>query len=138
MGALTMLASALITGGVGPWLPYQMIGAGWVGMSAGLLPHPADRRAALALLTVASVFWGFAYGVLLNLYFWPFLDSVGPTAWERGLSAAVQRYLGFYAASSLLWDFFRAAGNAALLLAIGLPVLRVLERFQRRFHFSLT
>ncbi|HHY58877.1 MAG TPA: ECF transporter S component [Chloroflexi bacterium] len=36
LGALTLLVSALITGGVGPWLPYQMFTAGWVGLSAPL------------------------------------------------------------------------------------------------------
>src|SRR5512136_1859611 len=37
MGALTLLVSALVTGGVGPWLPAQMFTAGWVGMSTPLL-----------------------------------------------------------------------------------------------------
>ncbi|MCS7260136.1 MAG: ECF transporter S component, partial [Anaerolineae bacterium] len=34
MGALTLLVSALISGGVGPWLPYQMFTAGWMGLLA--------------------------------------------------------------------------------------------------------
>ena len=38
LGCTTMFASALITGGVGPWMPYQMFGCAWVGMFAGLLP----------------------------------------------------------------------------------------------------
>src|SRR5512136_3132341 len=37
MGALTLLVSGLVTGGVGPWLPAQMFTAGWVGMSTPLL-----------------------------------------------------------------------------------------------------
>lgn len=37
MGALTLLVSALVTGGVGPWLPAQMFTAGWVGMSVIIL-----------------------------------------------------------------------------------------------------
>ncbi len=37
LGALTLLVSAAITAGVGPWLPYQMLAAGWIGMGAGLL-----------------------------------------------------------------------------------------------------
>src|SRR5665647_3413703 len=37
MGALTLLVSALVTGGVGPWLPAQMFTAGWVGMSTPIL-----------------------------------------------------------------------------------------------------
>ena len=43
LGATTLFASAIITGGVGPWLPYQMFGAAWVGLVAGLLP-PAARE----------------------------------------------------------------------------------------------
>ena len=39
-----MFASALLTGGVGPWLPFQMLCAAWVGFFAGCLP-PARGRA---------------------------------------------------------------------------------------------
>src|SRR5207302_10898169 len=35
-GATSLLASAVATGGIGPWLPYQAIACGWVGMAAGL------------------------------------------------------------------------------------------------------
>jgi energy-coupling factor transport system substrate-specific component len=38
LGATTMFASALITAGVGPWLPFQMMAAAWVGAGAGALP----------------------------------------------------------------------------------------------------
>ncbi len=44
LGCTTLFASALITGGVGPWMPYQMFGCAWVGLFAGLLP-PATRPA---------------------------------------------------------------------------------------------
>ncbi|HRA68826.1 MAG TPA: hypothetical protein PL187_22555, partial [Caldilinea sp.] len=33
LGALTLLVSGLVTGAVGPWLPYQMFTAGWIGLS---------------------------------------------------------------------------------------------------------
>jgi len=35
LGLLAMLGSALVTGGVGPWLPFQMLGAAWIGLGAG-------------------------------------------------------------------------------------------------------
>ena len=38
LGAVAFFASALITGGVGPWLPFQMLAAAWVGFGAGCLP----------------------------------------------------------------------------------------------------
>ena len=44
LGAIGMFSSALVTGGVGPWLPFQMIGAAWIGLGAGLLPRASGRR----------------------------------------------------------------------------------------------
>jgi hypothetical protein len=39
MGALTMLVSGPLTaGGIGPWTPYQMMAAGWVGLGDAWLP----------------------------------------------------------------------------------------------------
>ena len=38
LGAVGTFASGLFIGGLGPWLPFQMVAVGWVGMGAGLLP----------------------------------------------------------------------------------------------------
>ena len=46
LGATTLFASALTTGGVGPWLPFQMLAAAWVGVGPGLLPAAARPRRA--------------------------------------------------------------------------------------------
>ena len=35
-GSVALLASAVATGGIGPWLPYEMVGCGFVGLVAGL------------------------------------------------------------------------------------------------------
>ena len=35
-GSVALLASAVATGGIGPWLPYEMMGCGFVGLVAGL------------------------------------------------------------------------------------------------------
>ncbi|WOI59615.1 ECF transporter S component [Streptomyces fradiae] len=45
LGAVTMFASALLTGGVGPWMPYQMLSMAWFTMGAGLLPGSGEARA---------------------------------------------------------------------------------------------
>ena len=59
LGALSLLVSAFLTGGVGPWLPYQMLGAGWVGLTAGLLPRLEDApRWRLVVLAVFGAVWG--------------------------------------------------------------------------------
>jgi energy-coupling factor transport system substrate-specific component len=140
MGALTLLASAVITGGVGPWLPYQVFAAGWVGLTAGWLPHLQSKRQELALLTMFSFGWGLLFGAILNLYYWPFLataagDAVQP---QSGIWQALARYGAFYLTTSFAWDLARALGNALLVLAIGLPVLRALRRFRDRMQFEVT
>ena len=75
LGAITLFASALLTGGVGPWLPFQMLGAAWVGFGAGCLP-PARGRREVWLVATYGAFAGIAYGFLLNLWFWPFTGGL--------------------------------------------------------------
>lgn len=152
MGALSFLVSALITAGIGPWLPYQMFTAGWMGMSAGWLrntqswiagsrsPRAQDThfRRELPALIVFGVLWGFLYGAIMNLWFWPFQAGSPEQSWQAGLSAGdtAQRYLVFYVATSALWDLSRAVGNAVLLILFGVPTLKALQRFKRRFLFE--
>lgn len=142
MGALTLLLSGFLTGGLGPWLPYEMLGAGWVGLTAGWLPHPRGRRARLLLLAGFGALWGLLYGAILDLWFWPFLapglDTPTRITWTPGLGAteALAHFARFYLVTSLGTDLFRAAGNALLVLALGAPILRVLERFRSRFGWE--
>jgi energy-coupling factor transport system substrate-specific component len=144
MGALTLLVSALITGAVGPWLPYQMFVAGWVGMSAPLcrflvkaMGGEGQRREMLVLAAFAGL-WGFVFGFLMNVWFWPFAVGPADQYWEPGIGfvETLRRYALFYLATSLIWDILRAGGNMLLILTLGAPTLRALRRFQRRFAFS--
>lgn len=140
-GALTLLVSAVITAGIGPWLPYQMFTAGWVGMSAGWLPGRGSnwpRWKTLALLAGFGILWGFAYGAILNLSFWYVLAGDPTTAWVPGLGvgAIIARYGGFYAVTSFVPDLFRALGNAALLVVFGPPTLKALRRARRQLAFE--
>ena len=141
MGALTLLVSALITGGIGPWLPFQMIGAGWVGMTAGWLPRVDSRRTRVLMIALFAALWGFLFGALLNLWFWPFTaagSSGSSIAWtpDLTLSETLQRYGAFYLSTSFAFDAFRAAGNAVLVLALGGPILSLLERYRSRFGWE--
>jgi energy-coupling factor transport system substrate-specific component len=139
MGTLTLLTSALVTGGVGPWLPYQMFAAGWVGLTAGWLPHLQRPAAVLTLLLLFGFVWGMAYGLILNLYFWPFIIGDPAMSWEAttGWQESLSRYATFYLATSLYWDVTRAAGNVLLLLVVALPTIRALARFRDRFQFDV-
>lgn len=136
MGALTLLVSGPLTaGGLGPWTPYQMLAAGWVGMGAAFLPRGRGRVIALA---VYGATWGFLYGALTNLYFWPYTLLAPDLAWQPGLGLwpTLARYARFYLVTSLLWDSMRALGNLVLVLLLAPALTQALERFRRRAHVT--
>ncbi len=145
MGAMTLVVSALITGGVGPWLPYQMLTAGWVGLSAPLCRSPARALGGpgswgeIILLAMFGGLWGFGYGAIMNLWFWPFASGPLNEHYQAGISLGetLRRYLAFYLATSLVWDLAGAVGNGLLLGVFGGPILRALRRFERRFAFAI-
>jgi energy-coupling factor transport system substrate-specific component len=146
LGALSILVSAIFTGGVGPWMPFQMLALGWVGLGSALLPRRVMStlwrgKAERWLLAAWGALLGLLFGVVMNLWFWPYIaieSSYQPEQiWQpgAGLWDAVQRYTAFYLATSLTYDFWRAAGNAAILAFLGPPVVRLLRRYKQRFFF---
>lgn len=138
-GALTMFASALLTGGVGPWLPFQMLCTAWVGFGAGCLPRAAGRRE-LWLLAAYGALAGLAYGVAMDMWFWPFSVSAGnELSFVPGAPLAdnLGRFWAFHVASALGFDLPRAVGNALLVLVAGTPALAALRRAARRAAFGV-
>ena len=139
LGATTLFGSALFTGGVGPWLPYQMLAAAWVGLGAGLLPRAVRGRAEIAMLAAYGAFAGLAYGVLMNLSFWPFatgLESGLSMVPGAGVGQNLHRFVVFSLATSLGWDLVRALTNAVLIALTGRAVLGALRRAARRASFT--
>ena len=147
LGSLSVLVSALFTGGVGPWMPFQMLAVGWVGLLSSALPQKVMStwwrgKAERWLLAAWGAVVGVVFGAIMNLWFWPYLaaESGYPPnqVWQpgAGLIEALQRYGAFYVATSMAWDIWRSAGNVLLLLFLGPPVLRVLRRYKQRFFFS--
>ena len=137
-GALTLFASALLTGGVGPWLPFQMIAAAWTGYLAGCLP-PLGRRSELLVLAAYGVIAGLLYGLVMDMWFWPFTTSgTNQLHYVPGdaLVANLHRFWAFHLASALGFDLPRAVGNAALVLVAGAPVLAALRRAARKASFQ--
>ncbi len=138
LGSISLFASALLTGGVGPWLPFQMLGAAWVGFGAGLLPRVTGRRE-LLMLSAYSAVACIAYGFLLNLWFWPFTSGLPEQlAYSAGdpLSENLLSWLRFCLLTSLGYDIPRAVLTVALVLAAGGPVLIALRRMSRKAAFG--
>jgi energy-coupling factor transport system substrate-specific component len=143
VGALGMLISAFANGGFGPWVPYQMFAAGWIGLTSGWLGalRPAlSRRRWLEMLALLAfgAFWGFAFGAAMNLWFWPYLATGESIAWQPGLGLGetLRRYWSFYVITSAGWDAWAAIGNVVLLAIAGRPLLTLLARYRDRFQIS--
>jgi energy-coupling factor transport system substrate-specific component len=141
LGAVTIFSSALLTGGVGPWMPFQMLAMAWVTMGAGLLPGAARLRgrAELWLLAGYGAVASLAYGLVMNLHGWPYIAGL-----ETGISFVpgdalpdnLARFGAYAVATSLGWDMMRAALTVVLILTLGGMVLRTLRRAIRRAAFQ--
>ena len=137
LGALTLFTSALITVGVGAWLPYQMLTAGFVGLFAGWLPR-ATGRAELVLLAGYGAVSAFTYGWLMDFAFWPFgIGNDTQLSFDATLGplANLHRFVLYNLATSMGWNLGRAVTNAVVVMLIGAPLLRVLRRAARRADF---
>ncbi|MEP7088965.1 MAG: ECF transporter S component [Nocardioidaceae bacterium] len=137
LGALTLFTGGLLTGGVGPWLPFQMIAAGWVGFFAGCLP-PSRGRLEIGWLATYAFVAGLVFGMVMNLWFWPFASYGPETSFVAGDSfgANLSRYSVFYLTTSLPWDLGRSVLSALVLGLAGTALLRALRRASRRAAFD--
>lgn len=138
LGAVSLFSSALLTGGVGPWLPFQMLGAAWVGLGAGLLPQVRGKRE-LWLLAAYGAAASFIYGLLLNLWFWPFTAGLSEAiAFAPGgpIAENLLAWLRFTVLTSLGYDIPRAAITVILILIAGPAVLMALRRVSRKAAFD--
>jgi len=137
LGAVGMFASGLFIGGLGPWLPFEMVAFGWVGLGAGLLPK-GRWPLRIGVLAIYGFLAGYLYGAVMNLWTWPFLTMGSELSWDplAGAAENLRHYATYYAATSFAWDTFRAVGNAVLVLVLGRPLLGALDRAARRMNLE--
>lgn len=139
LGSTTLFVSALLTGGVGPWLPFQMLGASWVGLGAGLLPQRLGPRAEVVVLAAYAAVAGLGYGLVMNLSWWPFQLGGGTAlSFVAGAGPAdnLHRFLLYSLGTSLGWDLGRAITTALGVAVVGRPVLAILRRAATRAAFA--
>lgn len=136
LGALSLLASALMSGGVGPWLPFQLLAAATVGLGAGLIP----RKFYLVGMSVYAVISSYVYGALMTFWTWPlFVGANTSISFLEGGSLAENfwRFLQFeFFTGGLIWDTGRAITTTTLILLIGKALVTILERAATRADFA--
>jgi len=136
LGVTSMTTSALLTGGVGPWLAYQVFAAGWIGLLAGSLPQKFRGKlirgaTEKVLLILIGILASFAFGLLMDLQFWPWvLGSTTQLSYIPGgaVSENLSRFITFHFASSMAWDIPRAILTSVLIALTATPFLSALRR----------
>ncbi|MEV5707161.1 ECF transporter S component [Actinoallomurus sp. NPDC052274] len=140
LGATSLFASALLTAGVGPWLPFQMISSAWVGLGAGLLPRNVRGRAEIAMLAAYGAVSAYFFGFMMNMWFWPYTTGIAThLSYIPGapVGANLHRFVIFTLVTSTFgWDTGRVITNVVAILLVGPAVLAVLRRASRRAAFD--
>lgn len=138
LGATSLLASAVLTGGFGVWLPYQMLSAALVGLGAGLLPR-ARGWLEIALLSMHAAVSAFVYGSLMDFSSWPFFSG-GASSFgydpHAGAVANLRHFAVWETVTALGWNLGRALSTIVLLVLLGRPLLHVLRRAARTARFT--
>lgn len=136
LGSGSIFVSALLTGGVGPWLPFQMMGAALVGLGAGLIPQVNRAWLTKIYLVLYAVIASFAYGALMTLWNWPYLAGTGTQiSYVAGdpLLSNLTRFLQYeIVTGGLLWDTGRAITTSLLILLTGTALIATLKRAATR------
>jgi energy-coupling factor transport system substrate-specific component len=120
VGALSALISNFWLG-QGPWTPWQMAGWGMVGVGGAALAAMTGRRLGRWGLAAAAAVAAFAYGALLDL----------SVMVNFGGEQSLDRYLAL-SARSIPFNVAHAVGNAALMLAAGPALVRIVDRYRDR------
>lgn len=135
IGTSSIVVSALATGGIGPWLPYQIVAAGFVSVFAGALPR-WQGKAEVAVLVVYAAVSTFFFGWVMNLWFWQSLTGLQPgVAFDAAAEPGerVRAWITYNLTTSLGFDLPRALFTAALVALTAAPLLSTLRRANRKF-----
>ena len=127
VGAITALVSNFFLA-QGPWTPYQMLAWGLAGVSAACLRRlNLHGRSLVICLVLLGIVWGFLYGWILNIFYWA--SFIYPLTWKTFFT---------YQLTSVWFDSFHAIGNAILLWLFGSKIIGILDRFKKRFSWSVS
>jgi hypothetical protein len=138
VGVIAVGLSSLVWGGFGPWTAFQMFAVGWVAAGAGLLPRlgdvvtPRSRTTELVMLMVYGALASYAFGLIMNLWFWPIAVGPGTTVSFVEGAGFLENITSFVvyslASSTLTWDTVRAITTVVGLALVGKPALQALRR----------
>lgn len=140
LGSTSILVSALLGAGVGPWLPFQMMAAGLIGLGAGALPRFKNKIGQTFTLICYAIVASFLYGSLMTLWNWPFLAGAETTLSYRAGAPLIENLSTFIkyelVTGGFLWDTSRAVTTSILIALTAPALLATLRRAANRAGFS--
>jgi energy-coupling factor transport system substrate-specific component len=129
LGSSSLLFSAVLSGGFGPWLPFQMLAIGLIGFLAGTLPRSKNPRWLLIAFAVPA---SFIYGGLMTMWNWPYLAGLGSSVSYlpgSGILDNLVRFIRFeIVTGGLIWDLGRAITTSVLIAVTATTLLATLNR----------
>lgn len=131
LGTLSMALSALLTGGIGPWLSYQIFAAALIGWGTILIPAKLRGMQEVSALIFYGIIAAGFFGIAMDLQFWPW--TLGPGTELSYLPGAalienLDRFFTYHFISALAWDIPRAILTTILLSIATKPMLTALRR----------
>ena len=138
LGALSMVLSALLTGGIGPWLGYQVFAAAVIGFGVGVIPKNLTGKVEIAALAIYGAVAAEVFGIMMDLQFWPWaLGTETELSYLAGAPVMenVMRFFSYHFLSALAWDIPRAVITITLITLAGKPALNALRRARHRAAF---
>lgn len=132
LGAATIAVSSALWSGIGPWTPFQIFACAWVGAGAGLLPRRVRGKAELWMLCAYGIVASYLFGLLTNLWFWPFAVGAG-TGISYVPGAPLATNLSSFLLYSLVtstagWDTLRAITTIVGIAVVGRAILAAFRR----------
>ena len=75
-----------------------MVAVGWVGLGAGLVTRPPRWPVRIGALAAYGFASGFAFGWIMNLWFWPFAAGASSVGWDPAAGGVTNlaHYMAFY------------------------------------------
>lgn len=128
VGGLSILLSALITGGVGPWLGNQMVLAALIGVGAAIAGNFGAKRLMITLYAAVSTYF---FGWFMNLWFWPTFSNLQTSIAFDPTSNVLERmsaWAKFSILTSTGFDIPRALLSATLVWLVSMRLKSTIER----------
>lgn len=139
LGATSMLLSAILTGGIGPWLSYQVFAAAGIGVGLAIIPSKLRGRSEVFALAIYAIVACESFGIAMDLQFWPWSLGRGTQlSYIPGapLATNVAHFFTYHFTASMAWDIPRAIFTSILILVAAPAVLNTLRRAYVKAAFN--